>query len=331
MENEEPTTSEPEYDAGGSIVAGIDGDGSQGGQECPGAQQPGVQSDQDQSESGVLEDATVSTPASGSVAGVSLRSGSAGFSQLRYEFRCKICRLSQEHPELYIQIHEMVLKERLTYTAALQRANHYIEEHQLGIALLNIVNIGSHFRKHIGADQRVAMVISQEIEPPSFSPPPKVAKAMQKMVDEHVGDEVDDFRNLDNIRSRLTAQLDVLENQLNTVDPVTKATRLSHQAVGLYKELIGEIRNCINDLNKMRQSERLIKTVVQQLLDRMTFAIIPQLLDEYTIIAEELSHHGTPTEIVRNIDERLRTKTAQIIATTARAAVVEIQRTFKLR
>lgn len=277
----------------------------------------------------VLEDSTQNTPAGSGEPNLSARN--LDFTQIRYEFRCKICRLSQEHPELYLQIHEMVLKERLTYTAALQKANHYIEEKQLGIALLNIVNIGSHFRKHIGADQRVAMVIANEIEPPSFAPAPKVAKAMQRMVEEHVGDEVDDFRNLDNIRSRLTTQLDVLETQLNTVDPLTKATRLSHQAVGLYKELIGEIRNCINDLNKMRQSERLIKTVVQQLLDRMTFAIIPQLLDEYTIISEELAHHGTALEVVRNIDERLRTKTAQIIATTARAAVVEVQRTFKLK
>lgn len=277
----------------------------------------------------VLEDAPPTAAASSGEP--SLPPRGVDFTQIRYEFRCKICRLSQEHPELYLQIHEMVLKERLTYTAALQKANHYIEEKQLGVALLNIVNIGSHFRKHIGADQRVAMVIANEIEPPSFAPAPKVAKAMQRMVEEHVGDEVDDFRNLDNIRSRLTTQLDVLETQLNTVDPLTKATRLSHQAVGLYKELIGEIRNCINDLNKMRQSERLIKTVVQQLLDRMTFAIIPQLLDEYTIISEELAHHGTSLEVVRNIDERLRTKTAQIVATTARAAVVEVQRTFKLK
>jgi hypothetical protein len=222
-----------------------------------------------------------------------------------------------------------VLKDRQSYGSALADINAYITQHGLDLKLLNMVNMSGHFGKHISMKQRVALVVTQA--QPAPAPLNQQVQAIAPMLAAAIGTEVDDFRNLEDIRRRITNQMLNLEGQLQVIDPKTNQLRLDKMALSLFVTLTSETRACINDLNKMRQSERLMNTVVQQLLDRMTFAIIPQLLEEYSVIGEELRHHRVEPDVVRMIDERLRTKTAQIIATTARAAVTEVQRQFKLR
>lgn len=248
---------------------------------------------------------------------------------VRFEYRCKICQLSVRLPSLYRRVHELVLRDKMSYTDAMAEVNSYIKQHNLGIKLLNMVNMSGHFSKHINISQRVALAVARSNQAPS--PPPSAVRDVAPLAIKAAETDVDDFKNLDELRRRLTGVLEKLETQLENKDAATGAMKLDRWNVQLFVSIISEARACVNDLNKMRQSERLMNTVVQQLLERMTFAIIPQLLEEYKVVCDELRHAKVPDKTVDLIDERLRTKTAQIIAQTARAAVVEVQRQFKLR
>lgn len=285
--------------------------------------------DDAESESGVLEAATAPQAPAGQV-NDRATGGTLDSDQVKYEYRCKICQLSVRAPSLYRRVHELVLKDKASYGQALNEVNTYIKQHGLDIKLLNMVNMSGHFSKHINIAQRVALVVAQA-QPAAQQLPVPVQQQVTQLVRQTVGNEVDDFNNLDDIRVRITNQLYKLEGQLEVIDPKDNKVKFDKMALQLYMSLVGEIRACIGDLNKMRQSERLMNTVVQQLLDRMTFAIIPQLLEEYAVITDELRHNRVPDDIIKMVDERLRMKTAQIIAQTARAAVTEIQRQFKLR
>lgn len=250
-----------------------------------------------------------------------------------YEYRCKICRLANTNPTIYKKLHDLVLSDRRSYNSAMAEVNTYIKQHSIDLALLNMMNILKHFKKHISTSQRTALTIAQALPGPPVVPAAagKTMAEVEKMAQSASASDVDDFNNLNDLRKRITNVVTSLQSQLEEKDPVSGQIKLNKHAVQLFAGLIAETRACINDLNKMRQSERLIKTVVQSLLDRMTFAIIPQLLEEYKLVVEELVHAGVPKEVADRCDERLRRKSAEIIAVTARAAVTEIQRQFKLR
>jgi hypothetical protein len=231
-------------------------------------------------------------------------------------------------------LHELVLRDKRSYQSAMNEANTYIKQHGLDIALFNMVNMSGHFGKHINIQQQVALAVSRTQMAPT--PPPAGAIQAQQQVTaialKSAENDLDDFKNLDDLRKRLTGILYKLEGQLEAQDPKdNNKLKLDRWAVQLYTSLVSEARACISDLNKMRANERLINTVIQQFLDKMTFSIIPQLLEEYEVVIKELRHAGVPEKTVQLIDERLRLKTATIIANTARAAVVEVQRQFKLR
>lgn len=249
-----------------------------------------------------------------------------GIAQLRYEYRCKICQLSSKAPTLYRKIHEYIFNDQMSYNQAMNEVNTYIKQHGMQLTFLNIVNVTGHFKKHIQVEEAVAAaIVTQPHEIP------KAVKAMVPLTERAVQDGLDDFRNLEILRTGITTQLEKLQNQLDVVDPKTNQLKLDKWSLDLYVKVVRETRAVINDLNEMRRSEKLMNNVVQTLLDRLTFAIIPQLLDEYKLIAEELESCRIPTDVIIRIDERLRRKTAEIIVQTTRAAVHEVQRQFRLR
>lgn len=249
--------------------------------------------------------------------------------RIQWEYRCKICQLAVSHPSLYEKIHTLIIKDGRSYNSTINEMNAYFTQHRLRISCLNMMNMMAHFKKHVGVETQVQLTIAKQN---AAAIVPQAAQSslqnVQAMADVAVGDDVDDFNNLNELRVHATNILRRLEAQLDVIDPSTKQMRLDKFALNSYVKLISEVRACITDLNKMRQSERLLNTVVQSLLERLTFAIIPQLLEEYKVVMEELRAADVPPDVVQRCDLRLRVKTAEIIATTARAAVMEVSRQF---
>lgn len=252
--------------------------------------------------------------------------------QIRYEYRCKICQLSSKAPTLYRKIHELVYNDRMSYNAAMNEINTYIKQHGMQLTMLNIVNVSGHFKKHIEVESAIAMAIQTMDASPAPPLAPRAAEeALAPLAAKAVEAGLDDFRHMEKLRNGITIQLEKLQEQLEVIDPKTNTRKLDKWSLDLYIKVVRETRAVVNDLNDMRRSEKLMNNVVQTLLDRLTFSIIPQLLEEYKLIAEELENCKIPTEIVIRIDERLRRKTAEIIVQTTRSAVMEVQRQFKLK
>jgi hypothetical protein len=219
----------------------------------------------------------------------------------------------------------------MSWNQAMNEVNTYIKQHGMQLQMLNTMNMSGHFNKHIQIEDPVVAAYDKFDQNVATPPIPAAVRALVPLVNNAHQSDVDDYRNMDAIRQKITAQLEKLEAQLDVVDPKTNQKKLDKWALELYTKVVKETRACIVDLNDMRKSERLMNSVVQALLDRLTFAIIPQLLSEYTMVVEELDHAQVPKALVDRIDDRLRRKTAEIIANTARAAVTEVQRQFRLR
>lgn len=253
--------------------------------------------------------------------------------QTRWEYRCKICQLAIKFPTMYKMLHDLVLKDGMSYNSAMAELNAYIKQHQIKLAHFNMVNILGHFNKHVDIRARAArsIVLATQQSPAIPSSVKPLAQYIDELSAQKAQSEVDDYENLDGIRLKITAVMNKLLGEMEEIDKTDNSKKLSKHGLQLFVGLVSETRACIGDLNKMRQSEKLMNTVVQQLLAKMTFSIIPQLLEEYKSLREELKHQKIPDDIIEMVDLRLRTKTAQIIGSTAHAAVAEIQRQFKLR
>jgi hypothetical protein len=193
---------------------------------------------------------------------------------------------------------------------------------------LNKVNVCKHFNLHAPTKAKTAMALTKAVSTHAIMGKRTMASPeLVKMVTEKVNQDVGDFNDLSSIRDKLLDKLQSLDNHITNTG---EDGQMDRWAVQLYSTLAAEIRACVVDLNKMRQSERLMKSVVQTLLDKLMLGVTPLLLDEYDVIINALRDKGIDTGFVDMIDERLRTRTAKIMTDTARMAVMEVSKQFKI-
>jgi hypothetical protein len=255
-------------------------------------------------------------------------SGTVDHLQAVFQFRCKICNLSKSHSPIYEELHRKVIVEHMKLSSAQEFVNSRLKDSP-GFQPLNMANLSVHFSRHAPVKARAAYEISRQESSRSAELLPNTSEVVQ-MIEARVGTEVDDFKDMAALRTKLQEKLQLVEATIVQEDPSTGNKGVNRLSLQVYTEVIKEVRACINDLNKMRQSERLMSSIVKALVDRMTFNVIPQLMDEYKLVTEAMHDKGVDPIIVKMVDERLRLRLAQIIGETARNAVVDVSREFKI-
>lgn len=255
----------------------------------------------------------------------------AGSSPIVYEYRCKICNLANSNPDLFKDLHIQVLEVGSSLNRAMNYINNRIDQDGLQIPKLNNQNMSVHFASHITLPERV----NHESARSSPTPPslkdvnPEIGSFVEDIVRRKVGNEVNDYLNLDSLRAQMMEKLELLdgivEKETPSGDKIVDMDAMSH-----YTTLIKEIRNCIVDLNKIRQSKQLMSTIIKSLIEKNTFETVRQLSREYDQIRQDMLAAGIDQVIATKIDQQLRIKLAEIVATTARAAVEDVTRIYKL-
>jgi hypothetical protein len=251
---------------------------------------------------------------------------------IKFQFRCKICIYLKTNPAIYDMIHNAVLRDHFSYSATIAYINKYLADNDIDLPPLNLVNFSTHFKMHVSPETAGIIaakgcdIVTTAIQ--KANPGNKTLASVAQSIQDS-GSEQDDFKNMDDVRKKITQVMEVLHSQLEEVD-VDGQLKLNRVSVELFIRLISEVRACIAELSKMRQSEKLMRMVVQTIIDKVQLSIAPQLIDEFAVIAEELKEIGLDSETITKIDNRLRSRTAHIIATTSRSAVHDVQRKFKL-
>lgn len=70
--------------------------------------------------------------------------------------------------------------------------------------------------------------------------------------------------------------------------------------------------------------------VIKSLVEKNSYEIVSQLSREYDQIKRDLADAGVAQDVIIRIDQGLRMKLAEVVATTARAAVEQVVRSYKL-
>lgn len=250
-----------------------------------------------------------------------------------YESRCKICNLSKTHPSLFKDLHYQVLEVASTHNRAMHYINNVIDVNQIDTPKINNQNMSAHFNGHIMLPDRVNNEIQRALSPgqiPLRDVNGDMATYIEDLVRRKVGNEVSDYLNLDHLRTQLMEKLDFLDEFVTKVDDQGNKS-IDLESLTHYTNIIKEIRGCILDLNKIRQSKQLMNMVIRSLVEKNTFEIVHRVSREYDQMKQDMLAAGVPEDVVFRIDQNARLKLAEIVATTARAAVEEISRTYKLQ
>jgi hypothetical protein len=248
-----------------------------------------------------------------------------------FEHRCKLCQLAKTHPDLFKDIHIQVLEVGSSMNRAMNYINHRIQTENLQLPPFNNQNFSVHFASHITIPERVITEVARM----SPSPPalkdinPEIGSFVEDIVRRKVGNDVNDYLNLDSLRAQLNEKLELLDEIVESADASGNKT-INMDAMGYYTTIAKEIRSCIVDLNKIRQSKQLMSTIIKSLIEKATFETVRQLSREYDQIKHDMVSQGVDPIIATRVDQTLRIKLAEIIAVTARAAIEDVTRTYKL-
>lgn len=248
-----------------------------------------------------------------------------------YEYRCKICGMANTNPDLFKDLHIQVLEVGSSLNRAMNYINNRIDQENLQIPKLNNQNMSVHFASHITVPERV----NYEINKASPTPPslkevnPEIGSFVEDIVRRKVGNEVNDYLNLDSLRAQMMEKLELLDGIIER-ETSTGAKVVDLDAMQHYTSLVKEIRNCIIDLNKIRQSKQLMSTIIKSLIEKNSYDIMRQFGRHFNSMKQELIDGGIDPALVTKIDQDLRMRTAEIVAETARSAVADVLRTYKL-
>lgn len=248
-----------------------------------------------------------------------------------FERRCKICTMAQANPDLFKDLHIQVLEVGSSLNRAMNYINSRIDTEQLQLTKLNNQNMSVHFASHITIPERVVSEIARATpaQPALKDVNPEIGSFVEDIVRRKVGNEVNDYLNLDSLRAQMMEKLQLLDDVVERETPTGEKT-VDLDAMGYYTTLIKEIRSCIVDLNKIRQSKQLMTTIMKSLIEKSTFETVRQLSREYDQVKKDMLAAGVDQAIVTKTDQTLRIKLAEIVATTARAAIEDVTRTYKL-
>lgn len=174
-----------------------------------------------------------------------------------FEQRCKICQMAKSNPDLFKDLHYQVLEVQSSHNRAMHYINNRIDTETLAITKLNNQNMSVHFSSHIMLPDRVAAEVTKQISPGQQQLKdvvPDVNNYVEDIVRRKVGNEVNDYLNLDHLRAQLMEKLEFIDEMVTKQDPDGKKY-IDLDVLTHYTNIIKEIRACITDLNKIRQSK----------------------------------------------------------------------------
>jgi len=251
--------------------------------------------------------------------------------RVKWEGRCKLCCLFKTHRELFEEIHHLVLHVGFSQSRALQVANSKIgllnlqsgERGESGLAFFNGMNFSNHFRFHLPIDVATALKIRTQALNIVRPENEESESALQKQMDDALRTNLSDYERLTDLVNRFEKRVCELEADLDKKG-------MSWTRASDFTAMMREVVRMRSELIKLKQSERLISTIVSQVLHTYTVGSLKEILRTVEQIQSELLSSGD-TDLAIRVSKRLRESIVEGMESNARIAVEAVSREFGLR
>ena len=208
--------------------------------------------------------------------------------------RCKLCKIGLADPKLLVKIHDKRFRDidPLSLRMLTDEVSEIIRTSDIEaiqkLEKISFVSVQNHFSKHVSMSNKIkykAQVLTKATHNTrkSLEVPTEVTVELAKIDKERV-----------NLYEDLTDLYLLMKNRFDAFDETYGAIMLGSQGekgtLEAYSMLSKELRACLGELNKMKQSEQITKNVLHFALKHYTKIIIEEVLREI----ENLNHLLTP-------------------------------------
>lgn len=231
--------------------------------------------------------------------------------------KCKVCKTAKVNQELFEKIHELRFKNNMTLEGIELYLKANIKEN-----VPNIMNLSTHFKKHIPVDliaKYQMQVQNKEIQKTTEE---KAADVIKDKADGMVREQVKIYEGLEDLY--LT-----LKTRFNEFDIRENKTITGLNAYG-YTAFVKELRSCLDNLQKMKSSEQLMKAVINAILTEYTTGTLRGVLEELEKLRVGLKSYIKDQDTVGRMIDNIRINVGGHIAESSKSAIQMAQTEFKM-
>lgn len=250
---------------------------------------------------------------------------------IKFHALCKICKLYDQAPRLFENVHTMVLEQKTTFADALRVINGRISilnknsDKKKKIVPLNMVNMSNHFRKHVPVKEATAIAIRRHVVTPKPVYPEEyeLLTSVQKKLDTAVVQKMDDYAAIKSIADSLMARFYQIDDEIGEA-------QLPWDKLEKYKNLAREAAMIRTKLVELRQSEALIEVVIMKLMDTFMEGTLTDVFDLLKGFRLQLVDGGFEGSQATELEVSLRKTIGDFLKKNARASLGAIRAEFKL-
>ena len=232
--------------------------------------------------------------------------------------QCKLCRMIHDYPELWAKVHEMVLGENVSHTAAQKWLNSKIEllnldrSEESKIKPFNGTNFSIHFNQHVTEELRVKhalnkLALGKDVYGSTgFSAAEKaVAEAFLQKYSNDISEYTAMSAMIDTVERRLKTYNEFLERR----ELETKNANPNLGSIAQYVELAEHLMKMRLDLSKLRNSSQVSGLAIEAATETAVRVFLDQLLsiteEAKETLIQEMPGSSLPTEIINSIRNRV--------------------------
>lgn len=261
------------------------------------------------------------------------------------ESQCRLCALVETAPGILVSIHSQHREGR--GVRALETQTRMVWEAR-GETPVDHRTFDRHLKKHCDFSE-VSMAVGETLaddlpsgddlldeesssepgmSPPgtlSPAPPPVLQLAAPRSEDLEAG--AGDYFDMENVIIRLRARVDQLDADTAFVD---EEGRVNTYGIAIWIKIISELRQALEALNRMRNSDRLIKAIVQAHTKRVAQLSSAPLINRFQALLMMLKN-GTTANAILEVEKLASGDVRDIMIRAAEEAIRESCKVYKLQ
>lgn len=264
-----------------------------------------------------------------------------GFPELIQHPQCRVCGLVTVAPELLARLHG--LWKNQSYGCRRLAAEAKVGALAGGFEPLSPRSIARHFETHVSYDTVASALVpavaaaaaaaSTALVPvtpvasvPAQPQPAKPAKLAKPPLEEGVAVETEDYFGMQELIDKLRARMTEVDQNGTFVDG---EGRVDNYGILIWLRLIGETRQALEALNRMRRNDALIKAIIQAHTKRATQLASEPLIARFGVILTHL-RASVPRETLAELEVFATQDVKDIFLHAAQESVRESCDTYRL-
>ncbi len=232
-------------------------------------------------------------------------------------FQCKLCNLLKQNQDLWVEVHNQILTEKISRTVVVKWLNTQILTHnnksdkKNKLPIFNNANFSNHFSKHISTAAKMKSELRNTLSTGVERGSTAFDKKQQTVADS-VSSEIPD----DSGKLVIVDMVELIENKLRAYSKQVKeqdvknaGKRLNIRDIEDIQKLTTELVSLKQNIIKLQSSEHVTKLAVRSAVETAVGNFIENLIkatdEANTLLVQSLPDSSVPAQVIALIRGRV--------------------------